>query len=299
MKVNFSLYSPAGKDHTGVDFSAIKNVDSNAPVLKNNAQDVFVKSSPVFGSNEKQDADKIREDVVKAGKEGVVEKLAMYTKLYMSALGSKTLKPALLDVAFVKHINSCCADPSNYPFDGDYPIYPNKEEFREIVVGLWQESKRREYEPNTMNQRPASLCTLDNVKTFVKKDFARALNKYSMDYLGEPIKNKEDAKKLADVIYYDESTKIPSEGAGQAYKKNGLTGFYFGGVRKRFDNPRALLEYLLKYPIRIFDKRSKSMYARREEYEYKIRREEELVNYVPSSKHESPYWGDGNDWTSF
>lgn len=257
MKVNFiAAYSPTKNTYAATNYSTPINNYSDTKTLQSNAQDMFVKTSPVFGRRKKEKDIIYRQEVISKGKEGIVHNLAIYARSFAYAAGHAMPTSVDLDRCMQEYFNLCCAAVSTYPEKENIVRYPSCQEFLEIIGSLWNESKQLEGadEDKYINTSTAELREAQRMpymRAFIKDDIGRAMNALSVKRYGEEIKEEDDARLFAYRIYNDKTTRTIKPSVSESVQKQGTESRYHRLLTNEFDSG-DILRYMREHKDTFF-----------------------------------------------
>ena len=289
MKIGFNLREGLVKSSYGINSS--KNVSVGLhPRNLEYLPDTFIKSAPVFCGNDNNDA--LRPEVIKNGVDGIKSCLMIYLFTCTGARGHKMPTHEDFDYCMDIFFPLCCAASSSYATENSDVLYPTEDEFVEILQNLWSDSDgmlgaSEDYydSPNFTRLDPLSRRSV--MYRFIQDDMARAMNMYSKNKYGTPVKNHDDVRELAVKIYNDDSIQtispLVSKVTLECRKKGRISSYQQKLMSNR--TPAAILQNLLSNKDLYFS----SPMSIRERYEDSIKVDNERY---PNS---SPYWANTPD----
>ncbi len=280
MKISFDIKNSAVRNLVG-----LKAQKHNQQIpLFSNVSDVFVKSLPFKGNTDEQ----IRQDVIDYGVDGIISCLTLYANPCTSARGHRMPTHEDFDYCMELFFPLCCCASSTYATkDGDEIKYPNQDEFVEIIKTLWVNSEGDEGADESI-YLDKNIVRLDesgrmyHMYDFIKDDMARAMNAYSQNRYGTPLKNLDDVKDFALKIYDDDTVRTIKPWISvrsNAKIKRGKLSKYAKELAN-MPNSQVMINYLLSNKDRFFS----SPMSLRARYE-----DSKPVPHEPIFKEGNPY----------
>lgn len=260
MKVNFIVAGIPVKNAGANTFANYASAPQGARINSAAASDVFVKSVPAFkGADE---VEKIRQDVIDEGADGITSCLTLYATPYAYSRGYKMPKHESFDRCMRDFFLLCCNASSSYAHNKGGVFYPNEEEFVRILEKLWDESSGPQG-ADLSKYYTKSILRLDEqfrvpyVKQYVKDDMARAMIVYAKDKYDYDIEDRSDIRDFALMIYDDDSARTIKAKISRKENDSILNRSRFSKYSTELASQGgsgAMLSYLLNNQDRFFSK---------------------------------------------
>lgn len=260
MKVNFIVAGIPVKNAGANTFANYASAPQGARINSAAASDVFVKSVPAFkGADE---VEKIRQDVIDEGADGITSCLTLYATPYAYSRGYKMPKHESFDSCMRDFFLLCCNASSSYAHDKGGVFYPSEEEFVKILEKLWDESNGPEgadlskyYRRDVL--RKDEQHRVPYVKQYVRDDMARAMIVYAKDKYDYDIEDRSDIRDFALMIYDDDSARTIKAKISRKENDSILNRSRFSKYSTELASQGgsgAMLSYLLNNQDRFFSK---------------------------------------------